>query len=456
MVAMLFEKLPPSADSALLDPGCGDGAFIEGVLRWGQKFGMQIPHIVGVDSDPVRISEAKARIGSNPRVSFLEANFLDGLARKFDYVIGNPPYVSILGLSESERLAYRERFTTASGRFDLYTLFFEQAIRLLKPLGRLVFITPEKFTYVQSAARLRMLLTNAGLSQISLLPEDTFGDLVTYPAITTLNVGRSTEGTWLHLRDGTKRFAKLPLGGASWLPFFSDTESLDGPHVLSDAFIRISCGVATGADEVYVLPENALPDTLRKFAYPTISGRELKWQEPIKSTQSMLVPYSRSGDLLSEGQLLSLGDYLRREINYAKLIGRTCVSRKPWYAFHENPPLSEILRPKILCKDIAATPRFFIDEVGSILPRHSVYYLVPSDTEQISNLCNYLNSSEVARFLRANCQRAANGFIRLQSHVLKRIPLPSQFAKQSMFAYGQPRIDQQRASQPTAIYKKVA
>lgn len=30
----------------------------------------------------------------------------------------------------------------------------------------------------------------------------------------------------------------------------------------------------------------------------------------------------------------------------------------------------------------------------------------------------------VAAWLTANCQRAANGYLRLQSHVLKRLPLP--------------------------------
>jgi adenine-specific DNA-methyltransferase len=66
--------------------------------------------------------------------------------------------VPITGLSEDERRSYRQRYTTATGRFDLYLLFFEQALRLLKPGGRLVFITPEKFLYVRTAEPLRRAL----------------------------------------------------------------------------------------------------------------------------------------------------------------------------------------------------------------------------------------------------------------------------------------------------------
>ncbi len=41
--------------------------------------------------------------------------------------------------------------------------------------------------------------------------------------------------------------------------------------------------------------------------------------------------------------------------------------------------LPEMLRPKILFKDIGARPQFWVDWTGDIVPRHSVYYLVPRD-----------------------------------------------------------------------------
>ena len=97
---------------------------------------------------------------------------------------------------------------------------------------------------------------------------------------------------------------------------------------------------------------------------------------------------------------------------------------KPWYAFHETPPLRDILRPKVLCKDIGANPLFVIDRDGYVVPRHSVYYIVPANPERIDDLADYLNSADAASWLRDHCQRAANGFLRLQSHVLKHLPLP--------------------------------
>jgi len=138
----------------------------------------------------------------------------------------------------------------------------------------------------------------------------------------------------------------------------------------------------------------------------------------------MLIPYARDGRLFEEAELGALGKYLRQPSVRAKLLRRTCVRRKPWYAFHENPPLRDILRPKILCKDIAAKPEFWIDRSGELVPRHSVYYIIPKRAENVDALCSYLNSARVREWLEGNCQRAANGFLRLQSSVLKRLPLP--------------------------------
>jgi adenine-specific DNA-methyltransferase len=142
----------------------------------------------------------------------------------------------------------------------------------------------------------------------------------------------------------------------------------------------------------------------------------------------MLVPYLKSGKLMSEQQLGLFKSYLlRREIR-SQLVARTCVRHKPWYSFHENPPLSDILRQKILCKDIAAKPRFWIDWTGEIVPRHSVYYIVPRDPSFLRKLNEYLNSKYAGEWLTANCQRATNGYLRLQSHVLKKLPIPSELS----------------------------
>jgi len=217
----------------------------------------------------------------------------------------------------------------------------------------------------------------------------------------------------------------LSADGHSWLPKINGIVKQKRTTVLGDIALRVSCGVATGADSVFVRKVKELSPELKMFAYPTISGRELTAKDLPSTAYSMLIPYNKEGKLLHEGGLSSLKGYLMQPNNLKKLKGRTCVTRKPWYAFHETPPLTDILRPKILCKDITAKAQFWTDKEGSIVPKHSVYYIVPKNPAYIDRLCEYLNSGEVSAWIEAHCQRAANGFLRLQSSVLKSIPIPN-------------------------------
>lgn len=430
MAGKLFGGGAPTAEASLLDPGCGGGEFIEGVIRACGAKGWPLPRIVGVELDPDRAATARARFQHLPQVEIRQADFLQPSLERFDFIIGNPPYVSILELSAAERLQYRHEYRTASGRFDLYSLFFEQALRMLAPDGRLVFITPEKFLYVETARPLRELLLRHRLEELHFASEDTFADRVTYPLITMLSAGGGPAPTRIVRRDGTTTKVTLT-SSASWLPqvegFAASPESSGA--TLADICVRISAGVATGADGVFVLPTDEIPPELQEFAHPTISGRQITPAGETVRRSSLLAPYDAGGLLLAEHRLGALGRFLGEAERRERLERRTCVAYKPWYAFHDNLPLPDMLRPKLLCKDITEEPFFVLDTAGDLVPRHSVYYVVPADERDLEPLAAYLNSAPARAWLRAHCQRAANGYLRMQSHVLKRLPVPGQFQR---------------------------
>jgi len=382
---------------------------------------------VGVEMHPGRAESARKRFIDNPTVQIVEDDFLGTTVREADYVIGNPPYVPITQLSETEKSRYRAAFASASGRFDLYALFFEQAIASLKPGGRLVFVTPQKYLSTASMRPLRALLARQAVREIMLLPEDTFPGFTTYPAVTVVDADASHSATRIERRDGsTGTIAFLPDG--SPISISASQQMVSSGLVLEDITDRISCGVATGADRIFVQPLATLPAGLRPFARPTVSGRQLRAGETPIASDAMLVPYDEEGTLLSPDAIGELGAHLAEPEVKEALLKRTCVRRKPWYAFHETPPMQDIFRPKLLCKDIADKPRFWIDREGSFLPRHSVYYIIPSDPECLEDLADVLNSDATAEWLMAHAQPAANGYRRLQSTVLKRIPVPDALA----------------------------
>lgn len=431
MVEKLFADRLPTPDEVLVDPGCGPGAFISGLIRWSERNGRRLPEIVGYESEPARCAEAQHRFGHLPNVQVVCGDFLSCSGRSFDYVIGNPPYVSIYHITNHEKEQFRRRFFSAEGRFDLYLLFFEKALRLLNPNGRLVFVTPEKFLYVNTAQSLRRILGNYFVREIEFISEETFGDLVTYPTVTTVDFAFHLNAkTKVQLRNGAQCTVIFPQDGSSLQPLVNEYRSPGHSNeiALQDVCRRISCGVATGADAVFVRKTSSLTPDLALYSYPTISGRDLSDSSAICSNRSMLIPYDAGGKLLPIAALGALGTYLSEPSIRQKLEKRTCVQRKPWYAFHDSVPLSDMLRPKLICKDITSKPHFWVDRDGGIVPRHSTYYLVPVDPFRMDALCEFLNGPIAADWLQAHCQRASKGFLRLQSSVLKRLPIPAEFA----------------------------
>jgi SAM-dependent methyltransferase len=429
MVELLFAPRAPSPDSTVLDPGCGTGEFVDGVLRWCERRNLVPPRITGVESDPRHLPVLRAKYKRQRAVRVEHADFLADGNAKYDFVVGNPPYVAITALSENEKAEYRARYATARGRFDLYLLFFEKALRSLAPGGRLVFITPEKYLYVETAGPLRNLLAGRHVEEIRLVREDTFGELVTYPTITVVD-DAAPGPTRMVRRDGSAITVELPSGRAPWLPLLEGAAPSEAAVTLADVCLRISCGIATGADGVFVRPADGLDPALRPFAYPTVAGRELTpTTRDLPQRFVMLIPYDKDCRLLPLEQLGAFGRYLMQEDVRRRLLARTCVKRKPWYAFHETPVLREVLRPKILCKDIGEQPHFWVDRSGRIVPRHSVYYIVPREPAAIDVIAGYLQSPAAHDWLSQNCQRAAKGFLRLQSRALKRLPLPDDVAR---------------------------
>jgi cyclopropane fatty-acyl-phospholipid synthase-like methyltransferase len=430
MIEKLFEERHPTSMDTILDPGCGPGDFIQGIIKWCKKNILPLPKITGVELDTEYASQAEAKFDKYKEIKIEQRDYLINNNKKYDFIIGNPPYVPITQLSEEEKKRYKPLFITAKGRFDLYLLFFEKSLNSLKENGRMVFITPEKFIYVKTAEPLRKILTEKRIKEIEFLEENTFKGLTTYPTISIIENLPPQNQVKILYRNGVVKNVVLPKYGESWLPIMNGEKNMVPHYTLKDICQRISCGVATGADKIFIRKEALIKSSLKKYAYPTISGRELKYGRDLPSlTNYMLMPYNMKGKLMPFNELGSLGTYLSQQNNVKRLKERTCTKRKPWYAFHETPPMKYLLQPKILCKDISIKPSFWLDGKGHFIPRHSIYYIVPKNASKIDIIYDYLKSDSVIDWLERNCQRAANNYIRLQSNILKNLPIPEALYK---------------------------
>ncbi|TLS71988.1 hypothetical protein FE246_06070 [Aliarcobacter thereius] len=107
----------------------------------------------------------------------------------FDIVIGNPPYV-VLSQNDISNLYFNKYyFVSKGGKTNLYKLFFEKAINILKINGLLGFITPSNYLTSKDSLTLRnFLINNTKISNIIEYSEsdNVFENVVQSVAILTL------------------------------------------------------------------------------------------------------------------------------------------------------------------------------------------------------------------------------------------------------------------------------
>ncbi|MEM3172827.1 MAG: N-6 DNA methylase, partial [Candidatus Nitrosotenuis sp.] len=196
IVQYIISHLPIKSDSKILDPACGCGSFLLGLFDTLRiKYGVSaLKNLYGVDLNPdaINITRFSLFVKSGCNKKYLKPlrenirfgnsivtntsfdkngfNWNDNFASVmsdggFDYVVGNPPYVTLdhnqFDLSETNYS------NIINGSTNAASLMIMRSISLLKKDGMLAFLLPKSILYVHSYDLLRkFILDNARILQI--------------------------------------------------------------------------------------------------------------------------------------------------------------------------------------------------------------------------------------------------------------------------------------------------
>jgi hypothetical protein len=223
-----------------------------------------------------------------------------GIYPGFDAVIGNPPYIHLEDMKElSKNLYLPLGYKSYEARGDIYALFYERGIQLLKDKGVLCYITSNKWMRAAYGESLRnffsgktnpkllidfagqkifdatvdtnILLTtkddNQGYTAATIVKEDCLGNLSLYvPHNSTMSKFEGS-GSWTILSDIEQRIkAKIEAAGVP----------------LKDWDIRINYGIKTGCNEAFII-DGTTKDRLiaedpksAEIIRPILRGRDIK------------------------------------------------------------------------------------------------------------------------------------------------------------------------------------
>ena len=220
----------------------------------------------------------------------------------FDIVIGNPPYIQLQ--DEGGKLAklYRQaKFNTFSSMGDIYQLFYEKGIVLLKKKGHLCYITSNKWMRAGYGETSRKYFAEQSQPKIliDLAGEKVFENATVDVNILLLQKTAYTQSTCalrggldcLENRSDSSKLSgqsiEFPKNGNSWV-ILSDIEQRIKQKIeavgrpLKEWDIKIYRGILTGCNDAFIINKEKRDELIKKcpksaeIIRPILRGRDIK------------------------------------------------------------------------------------------------------------------------------------------------------------------------------------
>ena len=414
----------------VFDPAVGEGELLTSLVGELKSIGKRVADVSGFETDVMAAGIATARLGErfpDVRINISRASFLDSVqdrlgdeqgvlqleddAGDYDLVIANPPYVrtQIMGTVQAQILA---RQFGLSGRVDLYHAFILGLSRALSPTGVMGLIVSNRFMTTRSGATVRKALEE----RLEVLHVWDLGDTKIFDAavLPAVLVARGSSGTArtrfttvyqttkkaaikvanpivalchdgvMAVPDGRRfevRHGRLNTGGVSDGIWRISTDAIDRWLATVDEnqwgtfgdIGRVRVGVKTCADSVFIRDDwdtvsTGPPELLRPLTTHHVGQRF----RPRRTSVGRQILYPHES-VDGERQAVDLDRYPKSRA-YLERHRRMLEERqyvldagRAWYELWVPQDPSAWSKPKLVFRDIAEEPTFWVDYDGSVV-----------------------------------------------------------------------------------------
>lgn len=343
----------------------------------------------------------------------------------FDIIIGNPPYIQLQKLGDETDKLQEAEYNTFVRTGDIYELFYEKGLSLLKTDGHLSYITSSTWMRANHGEKLRQFfLDNYNPKHLIDFSDYPIFDTATVLTniITVQNCSNKNNLLACRLKKNTKLQSSLAaffessninlenLDKNGWnvttrSKFDIISKLKDKGTKLKDWNIKINYGIKTGLNNVFVIPEHIKDQLIQQdskaaeIIKPLLRGRDIK--KYYFEFENKWLIFTRHG--INIDYYPSIKRYLenfRTELEpkpagfKGKWNGRKAGAYK-WYEIQDNIAYHEdFSKPKLIYPEISKYLPFTFDKEGFftnnknfILTGDSIGYLAAFFNSRLFKFC---------------------------------------------------------------------
>jgi hypothetical protein len=449
-----FKSEKDLSNIKLLEPASGEGVFaieiikrlFESSINFNFNFLIALNNnIKFIELNKVTFEKLKTNVTitinklgySSEKISnkiFIKSDYLKiNSFPTFDCIVGNPPYIRHEDIDKESKELYKINFSTFRYRADLYIPFYEHSLNYLSNNGKLSFICSNRWLYNQYGKLLRnKVAENFHLLKILNIENTSpFDENVSaYPCITTIENKKADVTLYYETNSRHICFSDISFINKStpknsyWQNLFLNYDinhsSLKG---IEEQNFKIGIGVATGADNIFILKELKDHNIEKSRLLPLIKANALK-NNSIKWDGSYIINPFENNSLCDLNKYPNLKKYFHKHKN--KLLQRYISKKNPsqWYKTIDKIKTSLINEAKLLLPDLAGGEFLFIDE-GNYYPHHNIYYITSPSIDELKILASILMSNFIKNQLSQIGIRMNGGLPRFQTQTLKKLCIPN-------------------------------
>ena len=330
---------------------------------------------------------------------------------KFQYIVGNPPYITYSELKEEEQLFVKGNFETCvKGKFDYCYAFIEKSIKSLANDGKMSYLIPSSIYKTVFGNNLRTFKCPYITKIKDYKQVKIFDKALVKSSIMVLDKQRQNDVLRYHDMSMETEM-EIPIERLEEKWFFAE-ENEEGQHRFGDYF-KVSHVVATLLNKAYVLPDGAYTEVddgyvcgnhtiERAVVRSTETPRTLRYNKHEK----IIFPYTYDENGLvrfEDGEFEQLYPEAAAYLNELRrdLDKRKSDKNAKWYEYGRSQALSGLNSQKLLISTVVTNDVDVYELEQECIPYAGMYIVEKEDNNgyTLQNAAEILRSEEFKEYV---------------------------------------------------------